>query len=135
MKVNVNFLIVGILSIISGFTHAWNGHATLLPLIDAADFGIMAKTTVFYIWHIITVENVIFGIAFILMAFNKYQSKANFAAWMIVVILAARWAVIFGTTFLKDIQNIQNTLMDSVAIMLLIGLILSGISKNKILSR
>ncbi len=129
MKVNGYFLIVGILTIISGFTHALNGHATLLPLIDASDFEITAKTTVFYIWHIITVENLIFGIAFVLMAFNKFQSKTNFAAWLILAILIARWAVIFGTTLVKDIHTVQNTVVDSFAIILLIGLILLGIRK------
>ena len=132
MKVNFYFLIVGILSIFFCFTHAWNGQMTILPQIDAANLEIMTKTTIFYVWHIISVENVIFGIAFLVMAFYKDQTKVKFTAWIITIIILARWGVIFGSTLLKDISNVKNTLIDSVAIFIFVGLIILGIRKNEI---
>jgi len=77
MKVNIYFLIVGILSILFSVTHALNGHATVLSLIDASNFETNIKTIIFYVWHIITVENLIFGIAFLIIAFYKDSSKVN----------------------------------------------------------
>lgn len=133
MKINVYYLIVGILSILFSFTHAWNGHNTVLPLIDAANFEITTKTTIFYIWHIITVENLIFGIVFFIMAFYKDSTKVKFVAWTIAVIILSRWIVIMGITLLKDINNIQTTLIDSVAIIIFVGLIILGNKKGFVL--
>ena len=104
----------------------------ILPQIDAANLEIMTKTTIFYVWHIISVENVIFGIAFLVMAFYKDQTKVKFTAWIITIIILARWGVIFGTTLLKDISDVKNTLIDSVAIFIFVGLIILGIRKNEI---
>lgn len=130
MKFNFYFLIVGILSILFSITHALNGHTTVLPLTEAADFGIATKTTIFYVWHIITIENLIFGIVFIVMAFYKDSAKVKFAAWIIAAIILARWVVIFGSTLLKDTNGISNALIDSAAIMIFVGLIISGIRRN-----
>lgn len=129
MKANIYFLIVGILSVLFCFTHAWNGAATVLPLIDAANFETTTKTTFFYVWHIISIENLVFGIAFIVMAYYKDAAKLKFTAWLIAVIIIARWLVIFGSTLLKDINDIMNTLTDSAAIIIFVGLILLGIRK------
>jgi hypothetical protein len=112
MKVNIYFLIVGVLSILFSFTHALNGHTTVLSLIDVTNFETAMKTTIFYVWHVITVENLIFGIAFLVMAFYKDPAKVKFAAWMIAIIILARWGVIFGSTLLKDIGGIKNTVTD-----------------------
>jgi hypothetical protein len=129
MKVNIYFLIVGILSILFSFTHALNGHTTVLSLIDAANFETNIKTTIFYVWHIITVENLIFGIAFLIMALYKDPAKVKFAAWMVAIIIFARWGIIFGSTLLKDISGVKNILLDSVAIIIFVGLIILGIRK------
>lgn len=130
MKVNIYFLIVGILSILFSFTHALNGYTTVLSLIDATNFEITMKTTIFYVWHIITVENLIFGIAFLVMAFYKDSAKVNFTAWMVAIIILARWGIIFGSTLLKDFGGIKNILIDSVAIIIFVGLIILGIRKK-----
>lgn len=130
MKVNIYFLIVGILSILFSITHALNGHATVLPLIDAANFEITTKTTIFYVWHIITIENLIFGIIFLIMTFYKDSTKVKFVAWIIAIIIFARWVIIFGSTLLKDINGISNILIDSIAIIIFVGLIILGITKN-----
>lgn len=130
MKVNIYFLIVGILSILFSFTHALNGHTTVLSLINATNFEITMKTTIFYVWHIITVENLIFGIAFLVMAFYKDSAKVKFTAWMVAIIILARWGIIFGSTLLKDFGGIKNILIDSVAIIIFVGLIILGIRKK-----
>jgi hypothetical protein len=113
MRFNVYYFIVGILSILFSFTHGWNGQTGILHSINAANIDTISKTTVFYVWHIITAENLIFGIAFLVMAFYKDTSKVNFTAWMIATIIIARWCVIFGSTLLKNINGLTSTLMDS----------------------
>jgi hypothetical protein len=130
MPVNVYYLIVGILSILSSFTHAINGHNTILNLIYLSNMDITSKTTIFYVWHIITIENLIFGIAFLLMAFYKKQSNLKFTAWLIAIIIFARWGVIFGSTLLKNINGITDTLTDSLAIIVFIVLIILGTKRK-----
>jgi len=130
MKVNIYYLITGILSIIFSFTHAWNGHTTVLPSIYANSTDMTLKTTIFYVWHILTIENLIFGIAFIAMAFYRDLAKVRFVAWMIAAIMIARWVVIFGSTLLKNVNGITNTLIDSIAIIVFVGLIILGIRKK-----
>ncbi|HLV31343.1 MAG TPA: hypothetical protein VKY57_07230 [Chitinispirillaceae bacterium] len=130
MKINIYFLIVGILSILFSITHAWNGQSAILPLIEATGVESTIKTTIFYVWHIISVENLVFGIAFLGMAFSKNQSRVKFAAWTIMSLIAARWLVLFISTLLRDITGIENLMVDSIAIIIYIGLILLGIRKG-----
>ena len=127
MKINIYFLIVGIFSILFSFTHAWNGHTAVLPIIDSANFGNTIKTTMFYVWHIVTIENFIFGFAFLIMAFFKDQSKVKFSAWIIATIILARWGIILGSTLLRDPGGLKNVMIDSIAIFLFVGLIIMGI--------
>jgi hypothetical protein len=87
---NYYYLIVGILSILFSFTHAWNGQTSFLPITNASDIDLESKTTIFYIWHIITFENLIFGVAFLVMSFCKDLSKVKFTAWMIALIMIFR---------------------------------------------
>ena len=135
MAVNVYYLIVGILSILFSFTHALNGHNTILNIIHLSNIDITSKTTICYVWHIITIENLIFGIAFLLMAFSKNQSRIKFTAWLIAIIIFARWGVIFGSTLLKNINGITGTLTDSLAIIVFVALIILGtMKKDKIQS-
>lgn len=133
MKINIYFLIVGILSILFSITHAWNGQSAILPLIEATGVESTIKTTIFYVWHIISVENLVFGIAFLGMAFNKDQSRVKFAAWTIMSLIAARWLVLFISTLIRDVTGIGNVLVDSIAIIIYIGLILLGIRKGNTL--
>ncbi len=126
MRVNIYYLVVGTLSLLFCVTHALNGHTNVLPLIAAANLELSTKTSVLYIWHIISVENLVFGVAFLIMAFIKDAAKVTFAAFMIAAIIAARWLVIFASTLLMDMQGISSTLIDSVAIVIYIALIVLG---------
>jgi hypothetical protein len=127
---NYYYLVVGILSILFSFTHAWNGQTAVLPIIDGSSIDLPTKTTVFYIWHIISVENFTFGISFLVMAFYKDLSKVKFTAWVIAVIMIARLGVILGSTLFKNINDLASTLTDLIAIIIFVGLIILGARKE-----
>lgn len=130
---NYYYLVVGILSILFAFTHAWNGQTTVLPIVNVSNIDLATKTTIFYVWHILTAENFIFGISFLVMAFYKDLSKVKFTAWFIAVIIIARWGVIFGSTLSKNINGLTDTLSDLIAITIYVGLIILGTrTKDKI---
>ena len=127
---NYYYLVVGLLSILFSFTHAFNGQTAVLPIVDASNIDLSTKTTVFYIWHIISVENFTFGISFLLMAFYKDSSKVKFVAWLIAVVMIARFSVILGSTLFKNPNDVASTLTDSIAIIIFVGLILLGSRKG-----
>jgi len=130
---NYYYLIVGILSILFSFTHSWNGQTTVLRIINASNIDLATQTTIFYVWHILTVENFIFGVSFLVMAFYKDLSKVKFTAWFIAVIMIARWCVIFGSTLFKNINSLTDTLTDLIVIIIYVGLIILGArQKDKI---
>ena len=128
---NIYYLIAGILAIIFSITHAWNGQTAVLPDLNSDLISVETKTTFFYVWHIVTVENMIFGIAFLIMAFHKDLSKARVAAWIIVAIMIGRWLVIFASTLLYNAAEISNTFVDSVAILVYSVLIIVGTRVEK----
>lgn len=123
---NYYYLIVGILSVLFSFTHAWNGQTTVLPIVNLGNIDLATKTTIFYIWHILTAENFIFGATFLVMAFYRDLSKVKFTAWFIAVIIIARWGVIFASTLSKNINGLTDTLPDLIAIIIYVGLIILG---------
>ena len=95
-------------------------------IVDVSNIDLATKTTIFYVWHILTTENLIFGISFLVMAFHKDLSKVKFTAWFIAVIIIARWVVIFGSTLSKNINGFTDTLSDLIAIIIHVGLIILG---------
>ena len=127
---NYYYLIAGILSILFSFSHAWNGQSSFLPITNASDIDLASKTTIFYVWHIITAENLIFGVAFLVMSVYKDFSKVKFTAWMISLMIFARWVVIFGSTLFQNKNGVTDTLIESIVILAFVGLIILG-AKNK----
>lgn len=123
---NYYYLIAGILAIIFSITHAWNGQAIVLPSLDVDTITTDIKTIFFYVWHIITAENMLFGLVFLYMSFYKDLSKVRFAAWIIAILMIVRWIVIFGGTLLYNASSLKNTLTDSVAIVIYVALIIAG---------
>ena len=119
-------LVAGILSILFSFTHAWNGQTSVLPVINTSNIDLATKTTVFYVWHIMTAENFGFGVSFLVMSFYKDLSKVKFTAWSIAVMIIARWGVVFGSTLFKNINGLTDTLSDLIAIIIYVGLIILG---------
>lgn len=116
----------GVLAGLFAVTHAWNGEFAVLRAHDVEMLPVNTLTVFTYVWHIITVENLAFGIAFVVMSLYPDSSKARFAAWLIAAILVLRLAVIVGTTALLDSSGLAATLVDSIAIILYVILILLG---------
>ena len=123
---NYYYLIAGILAILFAVTHALNGQNTVLPSLNIDAITLETKTIFFYVWHIISAENLLFGFAFILMSLHKDLSKVRFTAWIISVLMIVRWLVIFGATLIYDVAGIKNTLVDSIAIIIYVILIILG---------
>jgi hypothetical protein len=126
MVKNYFYLIVGVLAILFSITHAWNGQTVVLPSLNASSITTDTKTIFFYVWHIITAENMLFGIAFIFMSLQKDLSRVRFAAWLVAILMIVRWIVIFGGTLLHNPAGLKNTLVDSIAIVIYVSLIILG---------
>ena len=126
MIYNYYYLIAGIICILSAFTHVLNGQKTALLTINNSNIDLTTKTTIFYVWHVITAENMIFGLALAIMSISSDLSKAKFAAFLIAVILIARLVVIVSSTLLKNKKGLAEILVDSIAIIVLVGLIIVG---------
>lgn len=123
---NFYYLIVGVLAMLSAVTHVWNGQSAVLPTLDIREIPMDTRIVFTYVWHIITVENLVFGIAFIFMSFQSERSKFRFAAWMFATVLFVRLMVILGVTALLDVSALTDTLIDSIAIVIYIALIILG---------
>ncbi|CAG7649430.1 hypothetical protein PAESOLCIP111_05866 [Paenibacillus solanacearum] len=128
---NFYYLIAGILAILFAVTHAWNGQAAVLPTLGANAIAMDIRTVFMYVWHIITAENLVFGILFIFMSFQSERSKSRPVAWTIVSLLIVRLLVIVGITAWIDISALSDTLIDSIAIVFYIVLIILGLSKKQ----
>lgn len=107
-------------------THTVNGVTTTLEALENSVLDDSVKTAFTYVWHIIGIENLVFGIALIIMAFQKSLSKVRFAAWIIIIILALRWIVISTFTMMNTDTGIMQILPDTVAIFVVIILLVLG---------
>lgn len=128
---NFYYLIAGVLAMLFAVTHAWNGQSAVLPMLDITTMSMDTRTLFTYVWHIISAENLIFGIAFIFMSFQSEQSKVRFAARMIAAILIVRLMVIIGVTTLLDVSGLTDTFIDSIAIVIYVVLIIIGTTIKK----
>ena len=127
---NYYFLIAGILAIVFSVTHALNGQHAVLPALETAAVPEETRTIFFYVWHIITAENLVFGIAFLVMSVQNNAGRVRFAAWMTAVLMIVRWVVIFGSTWYQDVSGLKALWTDSIAIAVYVTLILLG-TRNK----
>jgi len=126
MVKNYFYLIVGVLCILFAVTHTVNGVTTTLEALDNSVVGDNVKVAFTYVWHIIGIENLVFGIALIIMAFQKSLSKVRFVAWLIITILALRWIVILSFTLMNTSTEIMQIIPDTVAIFVVITLMVLG---------
>ncbi len=130
---NYFYFIVGFLCVLFAITHTLNGMATTLPILDSVEIDNNTKVAFTYVWHIIGIENFVFGIALLIMAFRKNLLQVKFAAWLIILILALRWIVITFFTLLNNNGNLKQLIPDTIAIFVVIILLLLGTKvKNKI---
>jgi len=127
---NYYFLIVGILSVLFSVSHGWFGETTVLPLIDTSNLDLSTRTAVFYTWHMSTAENLIFGIAFFIMAFYKDATKLRFTVWMIVSIVVIRYAVFFVSTWIKNKGGMNEAIPEVVILIIYVVLMILGIRKR-----
>lgn len=125
-RINYYYIIAGLLAILFSITHELNGQYNAIPALFSGTLDINTATTFNYIWHIITTENLIFGIAFIIMAFYKDRKKVRFTAWLICAILVTRLFVIVGTTLKMTGGQINDLMIDIIAIMIYTAIILVG---------
>lgn len=130
---NYFYLIVGVLCLLFAVTHTLNGVMTSLQILENSVIENNTKVAFTYVWHIIGIENLVFGIALLIMAFQKRMSKVKFVAWLIIIILAMRWIVITLFTLLNNSGNVMQIMADTAAIFLVIVLLLLGTKvKDKI---
>jgi F0F1-type ATP synthase membrane subunit c/vacuolar-type H+-ATPase subunit K len=132
MVKNLYYLIVGLFCIISAVTHTLNGTTTILPVLDNPEMESSVRTTLTYVWHIIGVENLILGLALLIMAFYKNPAKVKFTAWLIIAILILRWITIATITMMHDSNPAKLLNTDTIAIVVIVVLLLLGTRvKNK----
>lgn len=133
MVKNYFYLTVGVLCILFAVTHTINGVTTSLQILENSSIENSAKVAFTYVWHIIGIENLVFGIALLIMAFQKNLSKVKFAGWLIIMILAMRWIVITLFTLLNNSGNVMPLIPDTAAIFVVIVLLWLGTKvKDKI---
>jgi len=130
MVKNYFYLIVGILCILFAVTHTLNGITTSLQILESSLIENNTKVAFTYVWHIIGIENLVFGIALLIMAFQKNLSKVKFATWLIIMILAMRWIVIALFILLNNNGNVMPLIPDTAAIFVVIVLLLLGTKVN-----
>jgi hypothetical protein len=123
---NYFYLIVGILCILFAVTHTLNGITTTLPILDNSEIESNAKVAFTYVWNIIGIENLVLGIALLIMAFKKNMSKVKFTAWLIIAILSMRWIIITFFTLLNNHSSVKQLIPDTVAIFVIIILLFFG---------
>src|SRR5699024_7906811 len=108
----IYYLIAGFLAVLFAFTHAYNGQSTVLLTPEVQAMSTDVQTIFTYVWHIITVENLIFCIVFFLMSFQSEQSSARLVAWVIASLLIVRLLVILGVTAIINSAVISDILLD-----------------------
>lgn len=123
---NYFYLIAGVLFIILAVTHTIFGLGTALPALH--DSGISADiATVFtFQLHMIGVQDLIYGLAAVFMAFQKSAERTRLAAWIIMLIMAARWIVMAIVTFMYNAGELADLLTSSIAFLVLLVLLFLG---------
>lgn len=124
---NYFYFIVGLLCILFAITHSLSGISTVLPVLDSAEIDPNIKVTLTYVWHIIGVENLVFGFVLLYMAFHKNRSKVKLVAWLLIFILAMRWFIITYFIMSNNNGSFKELIPDTIAIFVVITLLSFGI--------
>lgn len=127
---NYYYLTVGILCLLFAYTHASNGETTGLSVLDESSVGLHTETTFHYVWHIITIENLVFGAGLLIMALYRNQIQVRFVAWMIAAMMVARWIIIFFFILFYENSSISKILTDTIAIIIVVILLIMGAKKG-----
>ena len=128
---NYFYLVVGVFCLLSAVTHEMNGFTTLFPALSNTNIDAESKVTFNYLWHIIATENVVMGIALVLIALRKNDNAGKYIAQFVMALLAVRWASIAFSTLTSDGGNLTKILPESVIMWLLIFLLWLGARKKE----
>jgi len=127
---NAFYLIAGLLFVFLAATHTWFGLETALPILHSSDIDNSTITIFTFQLHMIGMQDLLYGTAAIIMAFQKDMTKVKFVAWLLIAILLARWIIM--TIVTVTYGNVTDLLTSSVAFLILIILLFFGARvKNK----
>ena len=128
---NYFYLVVGVLCLLSAVTHEMNGFTTLFPALSNSNIDAESKVTFNYLWHIIATENVVMGIALVLIALRKNDNAGKYIAQFVMALLAVRWASIAFSTLTSDGGYLTKILPESIIIWILILLLWLGTRRKE----
>ena len=131
MICNYFYLVVGVLCLLSAVTHEMNGFTTLFPALSNTNIDAESKVTFNYLWHIISTENVVMGIALVLIALRKNDNAGKYIAQFVMALLAVRWASIAFSTLTADWANFTKILPESIIMWVLILVLWLGTRKKE----
>lgn len=129
MVKNVFYLIAGLLLVVLAVTHTLFGLETALPILHGSDIDIGTITVFTFQLHMIGAQDLLYGIAALIMAFQKDMTKVKFVALLLTTILIARWGIMALVTVVYG--NIGTDLLtSSIAFLVVIMLLLLGVRKK-----
>ena len=128
---NYFYLVVGVLCLLSAVTHEMNGFTTLFPALSNTNIDAESKVTFNDLWHIIATENVVMGIALVLIALRKNDNAGKYIAQFVMALLAVRWASIAFSTLTADWANFTKILPESIIMWVLILVLWLGTRKKE----
>ena len=126
MVKNYFYFVAGLFFVFLAVTHTWFGLYTALPILHGSNIDNSTITVFTFQLHMIGVQDLIYGTAAILMAFQKSLEKVKFTAWIIIVIMLARWVVMALVTFVYNAGNLTDLLTSSIAFLVSIVLLFLG---------
>jgi len=123
---NYFYLIAGVLFIILAVTHTIFGLQTALPDLHVSGISADIVTVFTFQLHMIGVQDLIYGLAAIFMAFQKSATQTRLTAWVIMLIMMARWIIMAVVTFMYNSDNLGDLLTSSIAFLVLLVLLFLG---------
>ena len=128
---NYFYLVVGVLCLLSAVTHEMNGFTTLFPALSNTNIDAESRVTFNYLWHIIATENIVMGVALVLIALCKNDNAGKYIAQFVMALLAVRWASIAFSTLTADWANFTKILPESIIMWVLILVLWLGTRKKE----
>jgi len=128
---NYFYLVVGVFCLLSAVTHEINGFVTVFPALSNTNIDAESRVTFNYLWHIIATENVVMGIALVLIALRKNDNAGKFIALFVMALLVVRWASIAFSTLTANWANFTKILPESAIMWALILLLWLGARKKE----
>jgi len=123
---NVFYLIAGLLFVLLSVTHTWFGLETALPILHGSHIDNSTIAVFTFQLHMIGIQDLFYGVAAIIMSFQRDMARVRFAARLLTAILLGRWVIMTLVTIIYDTNNIMNLLTASIAFLILIILLVLG---------